>query len=329
MGKYVYNSILPFVRTNFNGNRLVGDRFTNYPYPDPAPELKTVLKWKLSANPQRNEKKQDRFALRAQFLPGLPDTPGDFLIWLGHASFFIRMSGVQLLIDPLVGSLPLIGRKVPFPIAPAQLQPIDYILISHAHRDHYDTRSLRKLLKHNPTAEVLGPLRISLLLKKLAFSPVCQEAGWYQPYALKKSLKIVFLPAVHWHRRGLFDLNKILWGSFHISNGTSSIFFGGDTAYHKHFRHIADIMGPVDVSLLPIGAYKPEYLMKQAHLNPEEAVMAANHLQSKTLIPMHYGTLDLSDEPLGEPLRWLRQLEAENKLAASLSVLQPGEVFYL
>ena len=327
MGKYVYNSSLPFVRTNFNGNRINDDRFTNYPYPDPEPTFKKVIKWKMSTNPQKKEKKQDTFKLAPQFLPQLPDQPENYLIWLGHATFLIKLGGVTILTDPVVGRLPFIKRKAPLPIAVDELKGIDFILISHAHRDHFDKNSLNKILKNNPGVEVLGPLRLDSLLSKLKIVPPHQEAGWYQQFEIKKDIKLVYLPAIHWHRRGLFDLNEILWGSFHISSGNKSIFFAGDSAYHKHFSNISEIMGKTDICLMPVGAYKPEFLMQGSHLSPEEAVKAFNQLKGNIMIPMHYGTFDLSDEPPGEPIRLLENLYTEGVLKGKLQVLQPGEIF--
>ncbi len=329
MGKYVYNSSLPFVKASFNGNRISDDQFTNYPYPDPDASFRKVIKWKLSANPQKQEKKADTYKLVPQFLPQLPHSPHSYIIWLGHATFLIKLGDVTLLTDPVVGKLPFISRKAPLPIAVEELKGIDYILISHAHRDHYDQQSLNKILKNNPGVELLGPLRISSLLEKLSNKPPHQEAGWYQQFDVKKDVKLVFLPAIHWHRRGLFDLNKILWGSFYISNGQRSIFFAGDTAYNKHFKSIADLMGKTDICLMPIGAYKPEYMMQGSHLSPEEAVKAFNQLNADIMIPMHFGTFDISDEPLGEPVRKLENLYNDGVLDGKLKVLQPGEIFPL
>ncbi|AHM58827.1 hypothetical protein D770_02800 [Flammeovirgaceae bacterium 311] len=327
MGKYVYNSSLPFVKANFNGNRVNDDQFTNYPYPDPDPSFKKVIKWKLSTNPQKKEKKADTFKLIPQFLPQLPEAPDSYLIWLGHATFLIKLGDVTILTDPIVGKLPFIRRKAPLPIAVDEIKGIDYILISHAHRDHYDQKSLNKILKNNPGVEVLGPLRISNLLNKLPVQPPHQEAGWYQQFEVKKDVKLVYLPAIHWHRRGLFDLNEILWGSFYISDRNKSIFFAGDTAYNKHFKTIADVMGKTNICLMPIGAYKPEAMMQSSHLSPDEAVKAFNQLNAEVMIPMHYGTFDISDEPLGEPIRRLESLTEEGILNGKLQVLQPGEIF--
>lgn len=329
MGKFVYNSSLPFVKANFNGNRVNDDQFTNYPYPDPDASFKKVIQWKLSPNPQKQEKKADTFKLVPQFLPQLPEAPHSYLIWLGHATFLIKLGEVTILTDPIVGRLPFIRRKAPLPIAVDEIKGIDYILISHAHRDHYDQKSLNKILKNNPGVEILGPLRISNLLNKLSIQPPHQEAGWYQQFEVKKDVKLVYLPAIHWHRRGLFDLNEILWGSFYISDGKKSIFFAGDTSYNKHFKTIADVMGKTDICLMPIGAYKPEAMMQASHLSPDEAVKAFNQLNAEVMIPMHYGTFDLSDEPLGEPIRRLGQLTEEGVLNGELQVLQPGEIFPL
>ncbi len=327
MGKYVYNSRLSFIKPNFNGNRKSENRFTNYPYPDPEPTLKKVIKWKLSTNPQKEEKKKDTFKLQTHPLNQLPATPTRYLIWLGHASFLIRLENVTILIDPVVGGLPFIGRKAPFPIPVDELKGIDYILISHAHRDHFDVKSLNKILKNNPGAELLGPMRISSLFSELSMLPRHQEAAWFQQFEIKKDLKIVFVPAIHWHRRGLFDLNDILWGGFYINDGKTSIFHAGDTSYQKHFGNIVGAIGSIDLCLLPIGAYKPSFLMQGSHLNPEEAVKAFNQLGGKIMVPMHYGTFDLSDEPMGEPIQMIKNLQQNGLINGQLQLLEPGEIF--
>jgi len=151
-----------------------------------------------------------------------------------------------------------------------------------------------------------------------------EEAGWYQRYDIG-NLDITFMPSQHWHRRGLFDFNKVLWGGFHLNTHRRSIYFPGDTAYSGLFGEFRELMGDPDICLLPIGAYKPEFIMKESHTSPAEAVQAFNDLGGKTLVPMHYGTYDLSDEPLGEPLRWMRELEAEGKNKGDLRVLDVGE----
>lgn len=328
MGKYIYNSSLQFVKNNYNGNRVEKDRFTNYPFPDPDPGLIKVLKWKLSKNPQKPEKKADGFKLAVEFLPSLPKQ-GNFMMWLGHASFFIQYNGVKILIDPVFQNLPLIKRKSAFPLPIEELTGINYILISHTHRDHFDKKSIRKLLDQNIGLEILGPLRIESLVKEIKDDIKFQEAGWYQRYETRKEVNITFLPAVHWHRRGLLDLNTILWGSFLITLGKQKIFFAGDSGFFRHFQEIYDAVGAPDFCLMPIGVYKPAHIMKASHLTPEEAVKAFHVLKGKTLIPMHYGTFDLSDEPMSEPPLRLKKMEEKNEIKGNLKFLNPGELLSL
>ena len=125
-------------------------------------------------------------------------------------------------------------------------------------------------------------------------------------------LEITYLPAAHWHRRGLTDLNQVLWGSFMIRVQDKLIYFAGDTAYAEHFETIEARFGPVDIALMPIGAYKPAYMMAKSHVNPHEAAKAANVLRAGHVVPMHYGTFDLSDEPASEPLRQLTEVDRKS-----------------
>ena len=328
MGKYIYNSSLPFVKNNYNGNRTVNDRFTNYPFVDPDPSFKKVLQWKLSNNPQKAQKKSDNFKLDVEFMPSLPLGTSNYIIWLGHASFFINYDGVKIITDPIFGSLPLIKRQAAFPLPVEELKGIDYILISHTHRDHFDKKSIKKLIELNPKAEILGPLRMESLVREINEDIIVQEAGWYQRFDTRKEIKISFLPAVHWHRRNLFDFNKILWGSFLISGGNKKIYFGGDSGYDRHFQEIHDAVGEIDVCLMPVGAYKPSEIMKASHMTPEEAVKAFHVLKAKEFIPMHYGTFDLSDEPMGEPLQRLHQLNEKNGIKGALKIVKPGEIYH-
>ena len=327
MGKFIYNSSLPFVKNNYNGNRLEKGRFTNFPFADPDPSFKKVIRWKMGANPQQAQKKADPFKLEVEFMPRLPEIKENFLIWLGHASFYIQYEGVKMITDPVFGSLPLVKRKAALPIAIEELNDLDYILISHTHRDHFDKTSIKRLLEQNKHVEILGPLRMGELIKEVNDTARFQEAGWYQKFDTKKNIKLSFLPAVHWHRRTLFDYNKILWGSFMLSGGSKKVYFAGDSGYDRHFQEIFDTVGKQDICLMPVGAYKPPFLMKSSHMSPEEAVKAAHILKAETFIPMHYGTFDISDEPLGEPLTRLRQLNETKKVNGQLAVLQPGQVY--
>jgi len=137
------------------------------------------------------------------------------------------------------------------------------------------------------------------------------------------------MPSHHWCRRGLADGNKMLWGSFIIQSDSATIYFAGDTKLDSHFTEISKFFPKIDYALMPIGAYKPPYIMQQAHMSPQEAVEAANNLKTKTFVPMHYATYDLSDEPIGEPLRFLKKLKEDGALKSELKVLKIGEELLL
>ncbi len=274
-----------------------------------------MLRWKLSQNPQAEEKKQDTYTPPVHANCDFMHSKEDMIVWLGHASFFIRLSGVTFITDPVFYDLPLLKRRVGLPCAPEQLQPIDFLLLSHAHRDHLDSGSIRTIFEHNPQVKALAPLRAGKLLRDINPHLPYQEAGWYQQFDIVPGqVEVYYLPASHWHRRGLNDTNKVLWGSFLLKTPELNIYFAGDTSMASHFEEIQELFGPMDACIMPVGAYKPSFMMAKSHINPHEAVRAYNLLQGGTFIPMHYGTFDLSDEPASEPVRLLEQIAAAGML---------------
>ena len=324
---YLRNAALPTVRAGYPGNKLFGNEFANGEALF-EPSFATVLKWQLSANPQKKEKKRDTWAPAVVDCAAAFSSTEDMLVWLGHACFLLRVAGVTLLFDPvLFGSFGL-RRRHALPCPPEAIRSIDYLLLSHGHRDHLDAQSIQLLAAQNPRMQVLSSLRMAPLLRGMAPGLPVQEAGWWQQYDLgpDSPLEITYLPAAHWHRRGLADLNRVLWGSFLIKADDRLIYFAGDTSYADHFEQIEQRFGPVDIALVPIGAYKPAYLMAQSHVNPHEAAKAVNVLRAGHIVPMHYGTFDLSDEPASEPLRQLTEVAAGGMLRGELHAPAVGEV---
>jgi L-ascorbate metabolism protein UlaG (beta-lactamase superfamily) len=171
------------------------------------------------------------------------------------------------------------------------------------------------------------PLNAKRLLNKDMFEKIqMQEAGWYQEYKLDKNIRIIFLPAKHWGRRSLTDFNKTLWGSFLIISGNTKIFFAGDSAYDSElYQDIHEIFGEMDICLLPIGSYAPQWFMSKTHMNPEEAVKAFDDLKGRLFIPMHYGTFNMSDEPSGEPIKKLREIAEIRSDSGEIAELLIGE----
>ncbi len=323
---YLTNPALPTVRPGYRGNKLFGNEFANGEDLF-EPSFATVLKWQLTANPQKAEKKRDAWAPAVVDCAGALAAADDVLIWLGHSSFVLRAAGRTLLFDPVLFSSVGLRRRHPLPCRPEALVGIDYLLLSHGHRDHLDEPSLRLLARQNPAMQVLSSLKMAPLLHGMAPGLAVQEAGWWQQYDLGPGapLEIYYLPASHWHRRGLLDLNRVLWGSFLIKTADKLLYFAGDTAYGDHFEQIERRFGPLDVVLMPIGAYKPAFMMAKSHVNPHEAAKAANVLRAGHLVPMHYGTFNLSDEPASEPLRQLTEIAAGGLLRGALHAPAVGE----
>ena len=312
------NPDLQTIREGFSGNTFRHGRFVERYMSSIGNSFWPVLRWKLSPKPGARAKREDPYRLPMRPLEQLPPLDRDWLVWLGHASFLLRAAGRTLLLDPCLRGPRLLRRLCPVPLDLSGVD-VDYVLISHGHYDHLDLATLKGL--RGPALQALAPLRLGALIPGM---PV-QEAGWYQRFDTGPGLEVTLLPAQHWHRRGLHDFNKALWGSFRVQWGGRSLFFAGDTGYNGHFREIREQMGPVDFALLPIGAYDPPFIMQPSHLNPEEALRAFQDLQGGTMIPMHFGTFDLSDEPIGEPLRRLMAAGA----GQAIRVLDVGEVLFL
>jgi L-ascorbate metabolism protein UlaG (beta-lactamase superfamily) len=279
-----------------------------------------ILKWKLFKN--------KKFSLRPRPMTPLTlkqDTEKltqeeDFICWLSHASFLIQLGGKRILIDPVFGHIPFYNRLIKAPYEVEDLGKIDYLLISHTHYDHFDKASIRALDIMQPNAVL--PLKMSPLIQKIAPRISSTELDWYESYE-DRGLSITLVPARHWGRRGLFDKNRVLWGGYILTYRGKSIYFAGDSASGAHFEEIGQRYD-IDIALLPIGAYKPEFIMKENHLNPQEAFDAFKQLKSKKMIPMHYGTFDLADEHLDEPLKWIQKIAEDHP--GEILFLKPGEI---
>lgn len=308
--RHIKNDRLETIKPGYRGNKTIKGRFANgdelY-----NPDFSDVLKWQLSRNPQREQKQLDHYTPHVVENTDFLHDDRDMLVWLGHASFFLRLNGITFLTDPALYDIPMLKRRVGTPCPPEDLRNIDFLLLSHAHRDHLDKKSIQTIYKSNPQVKALAPLRAGDILRSINPELPYQEAGWFQKYDLVPgSVEVYFMPASHWYRRGLLDMNKVLWGSFVIKTPTLTLYFAGDSGFDSHFEEIEELLGPMDVCLMPVGAYKPSFLMQKSHLNPHEAVKAYNLLRGGMFVPMHYGTYDLSDEPPSEPVRLLEQLAA-------------------
>ena len=278
-----------------------------------------ILKWRFTyKNPQQQEFESDDF-LPKVIEGAVPDKGIDKLIWLGHASFILDLGGKRLLLDPCLTQPPTVKRRTKLPFGIDGIKP-DLILVSHGHYDHFDTRTIAAL-GVSPTA--LMPTGLGKYAKKLNIK--CFEMEWGQKTMLG-DIEIVFLPAYHWHSRYGFDKNRALWGSFLIRYRGKQIYFCGDSGYNTHFTKIRSEYGDMDICIMPVGAYKPDFIMKHSHMNPYESMQAFRDLGGKVFVPMHYGTFILSCEPPGEGIRIARAAAAEHTLGGELRELDIGEI---
>jgi L-ascorbate metabolism protein UlaG (beta-lactamase superfamily) len=287
------------------------DRFMNHEFPF-LPKTSDLLRWKLLGESPRPAKDADPWRPEVRDPSEFLKSDADGIIWLGHASFYIRTKGVGILTDPVFGDPRFITRFVPVPSPIEQLPRIDYVLLSHDHRDHMDEPTLRAIAQRFPNARFLAGLRSEDVLNdwKLPTNPV-GTAGWFQEFGLNDDrVRIYFLPVRHWARRGLFDTNLRLWGGYIIESESATIYFGGDSGYGRHYRETGELFPKIDYFLIGIGAYEPRWFMEANHNNPHDVIKAFTDSGAKYLVPMHYGTFDLSDEPPGQPLQLLRH-EAE------------------
>jgi L-ascorbate metabolism protein UlaG (beta-lactamase superfamily) len=249
---------------------------------------------------------------------------------IGHATALLRIGDRVVLTDPVfsshAGPLGRFGppRIVAPGIALADLPRVDLVFVSHSHYDHLDVASLRQLeRRHAPLFVTCLGLKRSLTRWGLGR---VVELDWWEQTTLG-DLTLTATPAQHWSKRGLFDLRRSLWGGCYLqAPGAARVFFAGDTGYASHFTAIRERLGAPDLALLPIGAYEPRWFMRDAHMNPDDAVRAHRDLAARVSIPIHYGTFRLTDEGFAEPLEDLTAaLTAQGLSLAAFRRLAVGE----
>jgi L-ascorbate metabolism protein UlaG (beta-lactamase superfamily) len=291
-------------------------------YISPKTSLFSILKWQLAKRFIHNNQTHTSSVVQMHNI--LPS--GECALWLGHASVWLRLSNISIIIDPVLDTIPLYKRYTTLPLPQDQLHA-DIILLTHAHYDHFDKPSVLKLLVNNPNTIIVAPAGFWRYLKGHIPREKCFELTWWESVTIGGVL-ITLTPAKHWSKRTPFDTNKALWGGYIIQNNEQCIYHSGDTAMGDHFKEIGETF-EINEAFLPIGAYRPEAIMKHNHTNPPEALEACVLLGAKTLIPIHYGTFRLSDEPLDEPLEWFTQLVSTQPYPFEIKILGIGEVYRL
>jgi len=228
--------------------------------------------------------------------------------WIGHASFLIQVNNMNILTDPVFYNLHglLYPRKTLVGIDPDNLPHIDFVLISHNHRDHVDDKSLAVLKAHQPI--MLVPRGTKKYFENLGFHDV-REHMWWESCSFAKDdyeVDFTFVPGVHWSGRTMLDVHTSLWGGWIIKTSESTLYFAGDSGFKEEiFKAIAEYAGTIDCALLPIGPCQPRELMCHSHMSPEEAVRVFKVLDANLFIPMHWGTFGLGPDVFDTPVKEL------------------------
>lgn len=301
-----------------------GHRFFN-PHRSPRP-LKDVVTWMRTR--QRSEWPA-RVAIAAHAPPPERVGQGEVAItFIGHSTFLIRTASTVLITDPVftshAGPFGRTGpRRVRPPgIAATTLPRADLVLVSHNHYDHLQPSSLRLFRE---TAAYVAPLGVGRFLPP--HTRQTAELDWWQTVTIGHA-EVTCVPAQHFSARTPWDRDRALWAGFVIRVDGVTIYFAGDSGYSPQFAEIGTRCPGIDVALIPIGAYEPRWFMAPVHMNPEEAVRAHLDVGSRLSFGMHFGTFQLTDEAIDEPLRALERARVEHGVPeGAFRTLDAGESF--
>ena len=291
-----------------------------------------VLRWGLIDRLTRKRRKRPAGSPAPAVRPDLRlihcDTGDPRLTWLGHASFLGHLNGSAFLIDPVFSTRAgwLYRRHLPPAMAVDQLPHIDAVLVTHNHYDHLDAGACQSLVDD---AVFVVPRGLATWMRRQGRRRIV-ELEWWESADIA-GVTVTLVPARHWSRRGLFDTNRTLWGGYVVAGNGNSVYHAGDSAAFEGFAEIGRRFSELDAAMLPIGGYEPAWFMEHYHLNPEQAGRAFVELGARRLVPMHWGTFQLTDEPLCEPLQRLQTWWREQGMQDSrkLHALAVGETLVL
>ena len=246
--------------------------------------------------------------------------------WLGHATVLINFYGTWLLTDPalrshigvnVAGVMTVGPRRIVRPaLMVAELPPLDAVLVSHAHMDHCDLGTLRRLPRQTRAVVQRGNHDLMRRFRQV------DDLAWGESVEVNGA-RIESIEVNHWGARRLTDRHRG-YGGFLITKNGRALVFGGDTAYTNAFARLRRRCARIDLAILPIGAYDP-YVY--AHANPEQAWQMRREMNATYILPMHHSTFRLSREPVKEPIKRLFAAAADESWRIALS--EPGQTWTL
>ncbi|WP_395666533.1 MBL fold metallo-hydrolase [Methylocella sp.] len=307
-----------------------GTRFFNPGGDGAGGGLSALLRWRRERRPAPWPA-----ALPSPFADRPPERSESLRVsFIGHASLLIQLAGLNILVDPVFSQraspVAFAGprRFNPPGVAFDDLPPIDAVLVSHAHYDHLDLPTIRRLRRFDPA--FVTALGNDAILRRAGAGLRVEAGDWGARVALSPRVEVALTPARHWSARTPFDRNRALWCGFFIRADAGAIYASGDTGYGDGaiFRALRREHGAPDVAVLPIGAYAPRWFMQAQHVDPAEAVAIFEACGAGHALGVHWGTFNLSDEAHDEPPRRLAEaLAARNLAPERFRALRPGEVF--
>ena len=299
-------------RAHFNGKKFIN------PDKIKGRGLYDMLKWALTGDRGAWEK---LYMTDVDFPPAAAfrdNSTNPSVTFVNHATFLIQVDGLNILTDPIwsrrASPYSWVGPKRMRPpgIRFNDLPPIDLVLISHNHYDHLDLQTVTRLKEdHDPF--FITPLGVGQYLSRHGISRTT-DLDWQEHHQVNDNVVVHSVPAQHFSGRGVFDRDQTLWCGYVLQSPSATIYFAGDTAYGTFFTDIGNTFD-IDLSLIPIGAYKPRWFMQPIHADPDEAVQIHRDVQSSKSIGMHFGTFPLADEGMVEPKADLAKAREKYSLA--------------
>ncbi|WP_400192239.1 MBL fold metallo-hydrolase [Hymenobacter sp. B81] len=250
--------------------------------------------------------------------------------FVNHGTFLLQFDSLNVLTDPIWSE-----RCSPFQwIGPRRLRPpglhfddlppIDAVLISHNHYDHLDLPTLQRLFARD-RPRVFAGLGVRALLEKEGIGGGV-DMDWWQQQALRPGVQVQCVPAQHFSGRGLRDRDATLWAGYVLHTSAGRVYYAGDTGYGPFFGEIGRRAGPLELAILPIGAYRPQWFMQPIHVSPAEAVQALRDLGARRGVATHFGTFQMADDGRDEPVRDLRAALRRQQLPDSAFLVLPEGV---
>jgi len=301
--------------------------------PMPDKTFGRFLKWRFSKSAPYTDEEEK---YKAAVIPGLKERilglhrDKDFITWIGHATFLIRLRGQYWLTDPMFSDRALLPKRISPPAMPVEdLKALNgpiSVLISHSHYDHLDVDSI-KALPHRTRIYVPPGLKAYI---KTFFSGEVREIDWWENVEFTGGFKLVSLPAQHWSRRFRQPTDSTLWASYLLASPDVQIYFGGDSGYFVGYREFGRRFPGIDYALMPVTAYDPRWFMHYNHMNAPEALQAFADLGARVFIPTQWGAFHLGDNPSGKPaLDLLRLQRSRNLDPARHPIFAIGELMVL